>query len=120
MRLMPATARPHAAARCEHACPRRQDERIGAGGRWGGVELADLDERRRRRPRELRTSRDGPNRCVLDRERRRAVEFGFEEDELLEKWSRDSKILDIFEGTQQIQLLIIARRLLDKKSSELR
>jgi acyl-CoA dehydrogenase len=46
--------------------------------------------------------------------------MGFEEDELLEKWSRDSKILDIFEGTQQIQLLIIARRLLDKKSSELR
>ena len=34
--------------------------------------------------------------------------------ELLEKWARDSKILDIFEGTQQIQLLIIARRLLGK------
>jgi acyl-CoA dehydrogenase len=34
---------------------------------------------------------------------------GYGEDELLEKWARDSKILDIFEGTQQIQLLIIAR-----------
>jgi acyl-CoA dehydrogenase len=30
--------------------------------------------------------------------------------ELLEKWARDSKILDIFEGTQQIQQLIVARR----------
>ncbi len=45
---------------------------------------------------------------------------GYSEDELLEKWARDSKILDIFEGTQQIQLLIIARRLLGKSSSELR
>lgn len=45
---------------------------------------------------------------------------GYGEDELLEKWARDSKILDIFEGTQQIQLLIIARRLLGKRSSELR
>lgn len=39
---------------------------------------------------------------------------------LLEKWARDSKILDIFEGTQQIQQLVVARRLLDKSSSELR
>ena len=46
--------------------------------------------------------------------------LGYSEQELLEKWARDSKILDIFEGTQQIQLLIIARRLLGKRSSELR
>jgi acyl-CoA dehydrogenase len=46
--------------------------------------------------------------------------LGYSEDELLEKWARDSKIIDIFEGTQQIQLLIIARRLLGKRSSELR
>jgi acyl-CoA dehydrogenase len=45
---------------------------------------------------------------------------GVTEIELLEKWARDSKILDIFEGTQQIQLLIIARRLLGKSSQELR
>ena len=45
---------------------------------------------------------------------------GYEETELLEKWARDSKILDIFEGTQQIQMLIVARRLLGKRSSELR
>lgn len=46
--------------------------------------------------------------------------LGYSEDELLEKWARDSKILDIFEGTQQIQQLIIARRLLGKTSAELR
>jgi len=46
--------------------------------------------------------------------------LGYSETELLEKWARDSKILDIFEGTQQIQLLIVARRLLGKSSSELR
>ncbi len=45
---------------------------------------------------------------------------GATETELLEKWARDSKMLDIFEGTQQIQLLIIARRLLGKSSAELR
>lgn len=45
---------------------------------------------------------------------------GYGQHELLEKWSRDAKILDIFEGTQQIQLLIIARRLLDKTSKDLK
>ncbi len=45
---------------------------------------------------------------------------GYGEQELLEKWARDSKILDIFEGTQQIQQLIVARRLLNKSSSELK
>ncbi len=45
---------------------------------------------------------------------------GYGEGELLEKWARDSKILDIFEGTQQIQLLVVARRLLGLSSSELK
>jgi acyl-CoA dehydrogenase len=45
---------------------------------------------------------------------------GYDETELLEKWARDAKILDIFEGTQQIQLLIIARQLLKKTSAELK
>ena len=45
---------------------------------------------------------------------------GYSEGELLEKWARDSKILDIFEGTQQIQQLIVARRVLGLSSSELR
>ena len=44
----------------------------------------------------------------------------YSEDSLLEKWARDAKILDIFEGTQQIQLLVVARRLLGKSSRELK
>jgi acyl-CoA dehydrogenase len=46
--------------------------------------------------------------------------LGYSESNLLEKWARDAKILDIFEGTQQIQLLIVARQLLGKTSAELR
>jgi acyl-CoA dehydrogenase len=45
---------------------------------------------------------------------------GYAEKDLLEKWARDAKILDIFEGTQQIQLLIVARQLLGKSSAELK
>ena len=46
--------------------------------------------------------------------------LGYSENILLEKFARDSKILDIFEGTQQIQQLIVARRVLEKSSSELK
>ena len=49
-----------------------------------------------------------------------AGSIGYTENDLLEKWARDSKILDIFEGTQQIQKLIIARRLLGLTSKELK
>jgi acyl-CoA dehydrogenase len=49
-----------------------------------------------------------------------AGSYGYGEGSLLEKWARDSKILDIFEGTQQIQQLIVARRLLGKSSAELK
>ncbi|WP_139983315.1 acyl-CoA dehydrogenase family protein [Nocardioides litoris] len=49
-----------------------------------------------------------------------AGSIGYSEAELLEKWSRDSKILDIFEGTQQIQQLIVARRILGLSSAELK
>ncbi|GAA2545720.1 acyl-CoA dehydrogenase family protein [Mycolicibacterium diernhoferi] len=45
---------------------------------------------------------------------------GYSEQTLLEKWARDSKILDIFEGTQQIQLLVVARRLLGLSSAQLK
>ncbi|BDZ58518.1 hypothetical protein GCM10025872_21750 [Barrientosiimonas endolithica] len=45
---------------------------------------------------------------------------GYAETELFEKWARDSKILDIFEGTQQIQLLVVARRLLGLTSAQLK
>ncbi|WP_163505423.1 acyl-CoA dehydrogenase family protein [Fodinicola acaciae] len=52
----------------------------------------------------------------------RCVELtgGYGEDSLLEKWARDAKILDIFEGTQQIQQLIVARRVLGKTSAQLK
>jgi acyl-CoA dehydrogenase len=39
---------------------------------------------------------------------------------LVEKWMRDAKINDIYEGTQQINQLIVARRILDYSSSLLR
>jgi acyl-CoA dehydrogenase len=45
---------------------------------------------------------------------------GYSEETLLEKWARDSKILDIFEGTQQVQQLVVARRLLRLSSAELK
>jgi len=45
---------------------------------------------------------------------------GYSEQTLLEKWARDAKILDIFEGTQQIQQLVVARRLLGLSSAELK
>ncbi len=38
--------------------------------------------------------------------------LGYSRELLLEKWMRDSKINDIFEGTGQIQLLVTARRVL--------
>ena len=62
-----------------------------------------------------RTCVDVALRCV-----RICGAVGYSETELLEKWARDAKILDIFEGTQQIQLLIVARQLLGKSSAELR
>ncbi len=47
-------------------------------------------------------------------------QLGYSQTELLEKFARDSKIIDIYEGTQQIQQLIIARQILGKNSSELK
>ena len=47
-------------------------------------------------------------------------EIGYSEQTLLEKLARDSKVIDIFEGTQQIQLLIVARQLLQLSSRELK
>ncbi|MCH8542990.1 MAG: acyl-CoA dehydrogenase family protein [Alcanivorax sp.] len=47
-------------------------------------------------------------------------ELGYSERFLLEKLARDSKIIDIFEGTQQIQQLIVARNLLGLSSRELK
>ena len=47
-------------------------------------------------------------------------ELGYSEEYLLEKFARDSKIIDIFEGTQQIQQLIVARQQLGLSSRELK
>jgi acyl-CoA dehydrogenase len=46
--------------------------------------------------------------------------LGFTRKQLLEKWMRDSKIMDIFEGTGQIQHLIVARNVLGMSSKELK
>jgi acyl-CoA dehydrogenase len=62
-----------------------------------------------------RTATDIALRCVA-----LAGSVGYGEGELLEKWARDVKILDLFEGTQQIQLLIVSRLLLGKTSAELK
>ncbi len=62
-----------------------------------------------------RVGTDVALRCV-----RLAGSLGLSEAALLEKWARDAKILDLFEGTQQIQLLIIARQLLGRTSSQLK
>ncbi|MGN6167216.1 MAG: acyl-CoA dehydrogenase family protein [Solirubrobacteraceae bacterium] len=62
-----------------------------------------------------RTGTDIALRCVA-----LSGSVGYGEGDLLEKWARDVKILDIFEGTQQIQLLIVSRLLLQKTSAELK
>ncbi len=46
--------------------------------------------------------------------------LGFSKNDLAEKWMRDSKIMDIFEGTGQIQHLIVARNVLEVSSKELK
>ena len=46
--------------------------------------------------------------------------LGFSREFLLEKWMRDAKINDIFEGTGQINRLIAARQLLGYRGSDLR
>jgi acyl-CoA dehydrogenase len=46
--------------------------------------------------------------------------MGISREYLLEKWLRDSRITDIYEGTGQIQRLIIARGLLDYTRADLK
>jgi len=46
--------------------------------------------------------------------------LGFSKKLMVEKWMRDAKINDIYEGTQQINQLIVARRILDYPSAMLR
>ncbi len=46
--------------------------------------------------------------------------LGYSREFLVEKWMRDAKINDLFEGTGQINLLIVARRILDYTRRELK
>ena len=46
--------------------------------------------------------------------------LGYSRDLLLEKWFRDAKITDIYEGTGQINRLVVARQILGYSGSELR
>ena len=46
--------------------------------------------------------------------------MGYSRECLVEKWARDCKINDIYEGTQQIQQLVVARNLLDYSRAELK
>jgi acyl-CoA dehydrogenase len=45
--------------------------------------------------------------------------MGYSREWLVEKWMRDAKISDLYEGTGQINLLIVARRILGYSSKEL-
>ena len=39
---------------------------------------------------------------------------GYSKDHLVEKWFRDIKVYDIFEGTGQIQRIVISRQILGR------
>jgi acyl-CoA dehydrogenase len=61
---------------------------------------------------------------VVTKITQKAVEImgplGYSRDHLLEKWFRDAKITDIYEGTGQINRLIVARNVLGYSGRELR
>jgi acyl-CoA dehydrogenase len=46
--------------------------------------------------------------------------LGYTRETLLEKWFRDAKITDLYEGTGQINRLVVARNILGYRGSELR
>ena len=111
-----------------HSQPASAAEFISMESDWEGARLLTLRAAwmaDNRKPNSLqasmakakagRVATDVALRCVA-----LAGALGYGEGELLEKWARDVKILDIFEGTQQIQLLIISRLLLGKTSAELK
>jgi len=61
---------------------------------------------------------------VVTKITQRALELmgpiGYSRDTLLEKWFRDAKITDIYEGTGQINRLVVARNILGYTGRELR
>ncbi len=60
---------------------------------------------------------------VVTRITQKAVEImgplGYSRDYLLEKWFRDAKISDIYEGTGQVNRLVVARQILGYRSGDL-
>jgi acyl-CoA dehydrogenase len=111
-----------------HSLPAAASEFISMESDWEAARLLTLQAAwmaDNKKPNSLQASmakakagRMGTNvalRCVA-----LAGSIGYGEGELLEKWARDVKILDIFEGTQQIQLLVVARQLLGKSSGDLK
>jgi acyl-CoA dehydrogenase len=46
--------------------------------------------------------------------------FGYSREQLFEKWFRDAKITDLYEGTGQINRLVVARHILGYRGSQLR
>ncbi|MFN2151619.1 MAG: acyl-CoA dehydrogenase family protein, partial [Anaerolineales bacterium] len=46
--------------------------------------------------------------------------LGYSREFLIEKWFRDAKITDLYEGTGQINRLVVARNILGYRGSELR
>jgi acyl-CoA dehydrogenase len=61
---------------------------------------------------------------IVTKVTQKAVEImgplGYNREFLLEKWFRDAKITDIYEGTGQINRLVVARQILGYSGSELR
>ncbi len=88
-----------------------------------GIPLAEGDQ-----PRVLRACRivaeEGIARPVVlgdgDEICARLDELGYSREFLLEKWFRDAKITDIYEGTGQINRLVVARQILGYTGAELR
>ena len=46
--------------------------------------------------------------------------LGYSREQLFEKWFRDAKITDLYEGTGQINRLVVARHILGYRGSQLR
>ena len=86
---------------------------------WRACNMMDRGERNSREA-SMCKSKAG---LAVTRVTQKAVELlgplGYSRKLLVEKWMRDAKINDIFEGTQQINLMIVARSILGYSSSEL-
>ncbi len=86
---------------------------------WRACNLMDRGERNSREA-SMAKAKAG---LAVTRVTQKAVELlgplGYSRKLLVEKWMRDAKINDIFEGTQQINLLIVARSILGYSSKEL-